>query len=88
MYFGLQFENTVHHGWKGMVLRAVLVLRAREEIGHIAPSQEAERHEHLLSPFHSVCSPQDEGTHIQDGFSPRQLNFSGNSLTDRAPDAS
>lgn len=72
MYFGLQLEGTVHHGWRGMMLRAVLALKAREEIGRIAPRQEAERHEHLLSPFRSVCSPQDEGTHIQDGFSPPQ----------------
>lgn len=84
MYFGLQLEGTVHHDWKGMVLRAVLALRAREEIRHIAPSQEAERREQSAFSFlfSLAPGPPDGATHTQDGFFPSQLNFSGNSLTD------
>lgn len=83
---GWQVLGTVHHSWKGVVLRAALAGRAGEAVGHIVPSQEAEREEQWLCPFCSVLepSPQEGATHALDGFFSPQTNSSGNSLlTDR-----
>lgn len=79
---GSQVLGTVHHSWKGVVQGAALAGRAGEAVGHIVPSQEAEKEEQWLSPFCSVREPSlsDGATHTQDGVFPPQINSSGNSL--------
>lgn len=66
-----------------MVLRAALAGRAREAVGHIVPSQEAEREEYWLSPlFVQSGSPGYWMVPftLKMGFFPSHINSSGNSL--------